>query len=197
MESPFFGWEILSALTEDIQCPSDLAVVFVHWQLIKLGFSCLGTGDQKFLSNEDCESELLPDGWNCDCDATHYSLRYVLGKDLYILTCIVLGESTALFNLFNVCKGTVANVSLELREIMATNCLDGWNKRKLTELIPKAEVLIARINRELIAPVAGCVACSKDTPNRQPDPVLTDKSPMERCISRNQTEWDQSQQSKW
>lgn len=47
MDSPFFGWELLYAIIEDkIRCPSDVVVAFVHWQMIKFSFSCLGNGDE-------------------------------------------------------------------------------------------------------------------------------------------------------
>lgn len=47
MESPYFGWELLSNIIEDnVHCASDLIVAFVHWQMIKLSFSCLGNGDE-------------------------------------------------------------------------------------------------------------------------------------------------------
>lgn len=47
MDSPFFGWELLYAIIEDkIRCPSDIVVAFVHWQMIKFSFSCLGNGDE-------------------------------------------------------------------------------------------------------------------------------------------------------
>lgn len=47
MESPLFGWELLWTIIEDtIRSPSDLIVAFVHWQMIKFSFSCLGTGDE-------------------------------------------------------------------------------------------------------------------------------------------------------
>lgn len=163
MESPFFGWELLSAIIEDsVGCAADLIVAFVHWQLVKLSFSCLGNGDevhdihythlrpgqspvmtartiirissQKSIQNEDCGSECLPEDWNGE--PNHYSLRYVLGNDVYILTCIVLEDSTCLFNLYNASKGTVSNVSLELREIMSF-CTK-YQQKKITEIIPKA-----------------------------------------------------------
>lgn len=47
MESPYFGWELLSNIIEDaVHCASDLIVAFVHWQMIKLSFTCLGNGDE-------------------------------------------------------------------------------------------------------------------------------------------------------
>lgn len=47
MESPYFGWELLWATVEQSMRGSpDLIVAFVHWQLIKFCFSCLGSGDE-------------------------------------------------------------------------------------------------------------------------------------------------------
>lgn len=42
----YFGWELLTKLIEnDLKNPGDTIVALVHWQLVQLGFSCLGSGD--------------------------------------------------------------------------------------------------------------------------------------------------------
>lgn len=47
MYNPYFGWELLYKLIEcDVSGPEDLIVALVHWQLVQLGFSCLGAGDE-------------------------------------------------------------------------------------------------------------------------------------------------------
>lgn len=144
---------------------------------------------QKSISNEDCGSEVLPADWNCE--PNHYSLRYALGNDVYILTCIVLDDTTCLFNLYNASKGTVSNLSLELREIMSF-CTN-YHKKKIMEIIPKVDVLMIRVNQELIFPVAGCSGCSNDTPYRRPDPIAPPRPSLDqKCLQRNafnQTAW--------
>lgn len=183
MEGSYFGWELLSATIEDtIRCPSDLIVVFVHWQMIRSAFSCLGTGSEKSASKDDCGSESLPQDWNCE--QNHYSLRYMFGNDLYILTCIVLEETTCLFNLYNSCKGTVSNLSLELREIMNMCANRG---KKITDIFPKADMLMCRIHQELLVPVAGCCGCTNEPQDRPQDPEVPQRPPNEdrKCIRPN------------
>ena len=125
----------------------------------------------------DCGSESLPDDWNCE--PNHYSLRYVLGSQLYILTCVVLDDSTCLFNLYNATKGTVATISIEMCEVMA-QC-EGSVGSRLNDIIPKADMLIIRVYQELIVPVAGCInscGCPCETPDRKPDPC---PPPIDEC----------------
>lgn len=139
---------------------------------------------QRSIQKEDIGDECLPENWNCE--PNHYSLRYLLGTEVYILTCVVLDDCTCLFNLYNASKGTVSNISLELREIItaSSQCQQG---KKITDMIPKAEMLMVRVNQELIHPVAGCSACSTETPNRRPDPVVPPRQTNdERCIPGDQ-----------
>lgn len=141
---------------------------------------------QKSIKDTDCGSESLPTCWNED--GSHYSLRYVLGNDVYILTCLIIDDSTAIFNLFNVAKGTVSNISFELRDVM-TYCSD-MPKKKLVELMPKIDVHILRIREELILPVAGCYNCSNDTKNKRPDPVPPQRSQVDfKCLPNFGCPW--------
>lgn len=121
----------------------------------------------------------MPDCWNDDCE--HYSLRYALGNDLYILKCVIIDGSTALFNLYNASRATVSNVSFELREVI-TYCSDSA-KKKLVDFIPKIDVHIIRIREELIMPVAGCYNCTNEPMPRRPDPMPMPRVPGEfKCL---------------
>lgn len=162
-----FGWELLTRLIEaDVRNAQDLIVALVHWQMVKLSFACLGTGDDKTMRDTDCGgSEKLPEYWNEDC--AHYSLRYALGGcDVYILKCVIIDGSTALFNLYNVCKGTVSHLSFELKDVIGGDT----EGKKLSEMVQKIDVQVARIRQELILPVAGCFDCTNETRSRAPDP---------------------------
>ena len=47
MNTPHFGWGLLlDTLKNRIKCTPDFVVAFVHWQLVKLGFLCLSTGNE-------------------------------------------------------------------------------------------------------------------------------------------------------
>ncbi|XP_048464476.1 proteasome inhibitor PI31 subunit [Rhincodon typus] len=41
------GLELLyHSVAQDVSSPQDALVCFVHWELVRAGFKCLGTGDQ-------------------------------------------------------------------------------------------------------------------------------------------------------
>lgn len=174
MDNSLFGWELLTKLIEsDVKNAMDLVVALVHWQMVKLSFVCLGTGDDKTIRDSDCGSEKLPEYWNEDCG--HYSLRYSLGGcGVYILKCVIIDGSTALFNLYNVSNGTVSHLSFELKEVIA--CGGDAQRKKLSEMVQKIDVQVIRIREELILPVAGCFNCTNDTMPRPPDPKSTQRS---------------------
>lgn len=188
MNNPYFGWELLTKLIEDdVKSSEDLIVALVHWQLVQLAFTCLGVGDEKIIRDTDCGSEKLPAGWNEDEE--HYSLRYALGgHDLYILKCVIIDGSTALFNLYNATKGTVSNLSFELRDVISF-CTD-TPKKKLVELMPKIDVHILRIREELILPVAGCFGCTNDTMPKRSDPNPIPRSSFDfKCLPNLRCPW--------
>lgn len=126
---------------------------------------------QKVIRDADCRSEMMPDCWNDD--SGHYSLRYALGEDLYILKCLIIDGSTSLFNLYNATNGTVSNVSFELRDVISY-CANSTRK-KLVELMPKIDVHITRIRQDLIMPVAGCNQCTDNKMPRRLDPTPSPK----------------------
>lgn len=65
--------------------------------------------------------------------------------------CVILAECTALFNLLNVTKCKVSNLSFEIPETVQFNA--GEPKLRLQELIPQIDVQVARITNELMEPV--------------------------------------------
>ncbi|KAK7916309.1 hypothetical protein WMY93_012070 [Mugilogobius chulae] len=57
------GLEVLFTCFKDgITCANDAVVCFVHWELIKGGYRCIGSGDEA--RSGDKKSELLPADWN-------------------------------------------------------------------------------------------------------------------------------------
>ena len=47
INTPYFGWGLLlETIRNNLKCTPDFVVAFVHWQLVKLGFLCLGTGGE-------------------------------------------------------------------------------------------------------------------------------------------------------
>lgn len=106
---------------------------------------------------------------------------------MYILKCVIIDGSTALFNLYNPKKSTVSNVSFELKDVISV-CAE--SKKKLVDLIPKIDVHILRIRQDLVMPVAGCYNCTNDTMPRKPDPEPFPRLPMEfNCIPNAACPW--------
>uniref|UniRef100_A0A3B5L8M5 Proteasome inhibitor PI31 subunit n=1 Tax=Xiphophorus couchianus TaxID=32473 RepID=A0A3B5L8M5_9TELE len=67
------GLEALyTCVADKIQCPQDAVVCLVHWEMIKNGYRCIGSGFEP--SSRDKKSELLPADWSSNKEL--YSLRY-------------------------------------------------------------------------------------------------------------------------
>uniref|UniRef100_A0A8C4S8X8 Proteasome inhibitor PI31 subunit n=1 Tax=Erpetoichthys calabaricus TaxID=27687 RepID=A0A8C4S8X8_ERPCA len=76
------GLEVLyNYLINDIATPQDALVCFVHWELVKAGYKCLGNGEKPGI--KDKRSELLPVNWNKGQNT--YTLRYQSHKCKNIL----------------------------------------------------------------------------------------------------------------
>uniref|UniRef100_A0AAV2M4H4 Proteasome inhibitor PI31 subunit n=1 Tax=Knipowitschia caucasica TaxID=637954 RepID=A0AAV2M4H4_KNICA len=90
------GLEVLYACFMDgINCGNDAVVCFVHWELIKGGYRCIGSGDEA--RSSDKKSELLPADWSSNKEL--YTLRYkpTDADTLYMLKGIPI-DSALLFN---------------------------------------------------------------------------------------------------
>ncbi|MGH0189773.1 UNVERIFIED_CONTAM: hypothetical protein FKN15_038437 [Acipenser sinensis] len=90
------GLELLyNSVIDNIASPQDALLCFVHWEIIRNGFKCLGTGDQP--GTNDKRSELLPAHWNESSEL--YTLRYESsdGKVQLLVKAITV-DSSVIFN---------------------------------------------------------------------------------------------------
>ncbi|KTG33909.1 hypothetical protein cypCar_00004515 [Cyprinus carpio] len=72
------GLELLfNCVSNSLTCSQDALICFVHWEIVKSGYKCLGTGDEP--KDGEKKSELLPPGWNESKDL--YALRYRSSDD--------------------------------------------------------------------------------------------------------------------
>ncbi|XP_054639643.1 proteasome inhibitor PI31 subunit isoform X1 [Dunckerocampus dactyliophorus] len=96
------GLELLySCCGGNISCPQDAIVCLVHWEIIKSGYKCVGSGDEP--RGSDKKSELLPSDWSSS--KVEYTLRYTSEVgDVQLLLKALLVDSALIFNLMN--RGT-------------------------------------------------------------------------------------------
>ncbi|XP_037108518.1 proteasome inhibitor PI31 subunit [Syngnathus acus] len=108
------GLELLYSCCGDaISCPQDAVVCFVHWEVVKSGYKCLGSGDEALSS--DKKSELLPSGWSSNKEI--YTLRYASEPgDAQLLLKALVVDSALVFNLMNRSTQQRSDVIVNLNE---------------------------------------------------------------------------------
>ncbi|KAG2455645.1 PSMF1 inhibitor, partial [Polypterus senegalus] len=119
------GLEVLyNYVINDIATPQDALVCFVHWELVKAGYKCLGNGEKPGI--KDKRSELLPVNWNKGKNT--YTLRYQSHKCKNILLMRAIMEEDRLINLAALRQKEVPDLTLELLEFVNPNHLHNFNK---------------------------------------------------------------------
>ncbi|XP_077581578.1 proteasome inhibitor PI31 subunit isoform X1 [Stigmatopora nigra] len=108
------GLELLySCCGDSISCPQDAVVSFVHWEVVKSGYKCIGSGDET--RSSDKKSELLPAGWSGN--KVEYALRYASEMgDAQLLLKALLVDSALVFNLMNRSTQQSSDVIVNLNE---------------------------------------------------------------------------------
>uniref|UniRef100_A0A8C7ZP03 Proteasome inhibitor PI31 subunit n=1 Tax=Oryzias sinensis TaxID=183150 RepID=A0A8C7ZP03_9TELE len=133
------GLEVLyTCVAGSLTCPQDALVCFVHWEMIKGGYRCIGSGDEP--RSGDRKSELLPADWSSNKEL--YSLRYE-GADAKMLLKAVPVDSAVIFNLMisRVTMATVKKRGLRIfLQLNLTCCcrvavnMSTYSRRKATPL---------------------------------------------------------------
>uniref|UniRef100_A0A1A7WX67 Proteasome inhibitor PI31 subunit n=1 Tax=Iconisemion striatum TaxID=60296 RepID=A0A1A7WX67_9TELE len=108
------GLEVLyTCVAGSVSCPQDAVVCFVHWEMIKNGYRCIGSGDDP--RSSDRKSELLPADWNSSKEL--YSLRYKAnGTDTQMLLKAISVDSALIFNLMNCSTQQVSDLTLNISD---------------------------------------------------------------------------------
>ncbi|XP_036331545.1 proteasome inhibitor PI31 subunit-like isoform X1 [Rhagoletis pomonella] len=145
------GLEMLFKIYEPtIQNKSDVAILFTHFTLcIQCRMNCIGLGEENQPPPEHSEEHcaLLPDGWNEKTKT--YALRYSLQDTIYILAAKEF-EKRLIINLTESTSKRSSSISLDIDEQI---CGVEYNRNKLKTLIPKAELLAERLQKQLIKPL--------------------------------------------
>lgn len=138
------GLEVLyRCVSDSISCPQDALVGFVHWEMVKGGYRCIGSGDEPCSS--DKKSELLPADWSSNKEL--YSLRYQSdGGDAHFLLKAITVDSTLIFNLMNSSTQQVTNLTVNISDHVNADHLhtfdsvfkdtDSLSQKVKTQLLP-------------------------------------------------------------
>ncbi|XP_041807114.1 proteasome inhibitor PI31 subunit [Chelmon rostratus] len=141
------GLEVLyTCVAGSISCPQDAIVCFVHWDMIKSGYRCIGSGDEP--RNSDKKSELLPADWSSNKEL--YSLRYkAKDGDTQLLLKAIAVDSTLIFNLMNCSTQQVSDLTVNISDHVDADQLhtfdsvfkdaDSLSEKVRTQLLPSQD----------------------------------------------------------
>ncbi|KTG02074.1 hypothetical protein cypCar_00008620 [Cyprinus carpio] len=108
------GLELLfNCVANSITCSQDALICFVHWEIVKSGYKCLGIGDEP--KDGEKSSELLPPGWSESKEL--YALRYRSNDDKSnLLLKAFTVDSTLIFNLMDSTTEKVTDLTVNVSE---------------------------------------------------------------------------------
>ncbi|XP_045884616.1 proteasome inhibitor PI31 subunit [Micropterus dolomieu] len=141
------GLEVLYACASgSISCPQDALVCFVHWEMIKSGYRCIGSGDEP--RSTDKKSELLPVDWSSNKEL--YSLRYKpMDSETQLLLKAIAVDSTLIFNLMNSSSQQVTDLTVNISDHVDAGQLrtfdsvfkdgDSLSEKVKTQLLPSQD----------------------------------------------------------
>ncbi|XP_066520565.1 proteasome inhibitor PI31 subunit [Hoplias malabaricus] len=141
------GLELLfSSVSGSISAPQDAVLCFVHWEIIKSGYKCLGTGDEP--RDGEKKSELLPRDWNSSKEL--YTLRYRSNDDKSsLLLKAITVDSALIFNLMNSATDKVTDLTVNVSDYVDETKLQTFEsvfkntqdleKKLKTSLLPAAK----------------------------------------------------------
>ncbi|XP_044040219.1 proteasome inhibitor PI31 subunit [Siniperca chuatsi] len=146
------GLEVLYAcVSGSISCPQDAVVCFVHWEMIKSGYRCIGSGDEP--RSSDKKSELLPADWSNNKEL--YSLRYkAIDSETQLLLKAIAVDSTLIFNLMNSSTQQVSDLTVNISDHVDADQLctfdsvfkdtDSLSEKVKTQLLPSQDIPIGQ-----------------------------------------------------
>lgn len=139
------GLEVLyTCVAGNITCPQDAVVCFVHWELIKNGYRCIGSGDEA--RSGDKKSELLPADWSNNKEL--YSLRYKANNsDTQMLLKAITVDSTLIFNLMNSSTQQVSDLTVNINDHVNTDQLHTFDS-----VFKDADSLSEKVKTQLLPP---------------------------------------------
>ncbi|NXC32754.1 PSMF1 inhibitor, partial [Campylorhamphus procurvoides] len=153
---PLYAWA-----RPAISCPQDALVCGVHWELVRHGYRCLGTGDQP--GPDERKSELLPAGWEANKEV--YTLRYKSTDDAReLLLKAIMVEDSMILNVMDRGSQKVTDVTLAVADYINSEHLDDFHK-----VYKNTEDLRTRIASGIIAPLGAPPEKAKKEPESKKD----------------------------
>ncbi|XP_051567815.1 proteasome inhibitor PI31 subunit-like [Myxocyprinus asiaticus] len=137
------GLELLfNCVSDSVTCCQDALICFVHWEIVKRGYKCLGTGDDP--RDGEKKSELLPSGWNESKEL--YTLRYRSNDDKSsILLKAFTVDSTLIFNLMDSTTEKVTDLTINVSDYV-----DEANLQTFESVFKNTEELTKKLKSSLL-----------------------------------------------
>ncbi|XP_054740144.1 proteasome inhibitor PI31 subunit-like [Anastrepha obliqua] len=156
-----------------IRNKSDVAILFTHFTLcIQCRMNCIGVGEETHLvpseqSEDNCA--FLPDGWNKNSKT--YVLRYSHESTIYTLSAKEF-ENGLIIRLADLADKRSSSFVFNVEEHIDRV---GKSNNQIKTLIPKAEKLAERLQKQLIKPV---LEMSRDSQSSRELGGSTDMNPL-------------------
>ncbi|XP_045079037.1 proteasome inhibitor PI31 subunit isoform X2 [Coregonus clupeaformis] len=180
------GLELLySGVASSITCPQDVVVCFVHWEIVKSGYKCLGSGDEP--RNGDKKSELLPTGWNGSKEL--YTLRYKSNDDKsHFLVKAITVDSTLIFNLMDSTTEQVSDLTVNVSDYV-----DAEQLQTFESVFKNTEDLAQKVKSQLLPSAPAPRKKDKKSKRETTDDSQSDSDPLHIPTRHPQT----SRQPNW
>ncbi|TRY77733.1 hypothetical protein DNTS_027899 [Danionella cerebrum] len=108
------GLELLfNCVSDSITCSQDALICFVHWEIVKSGYKCLGVGDEA--KDGEKKSELLPRGWSESKELYAFRYRSNDDKTNFLLKAFTV-DSSLIFNLMDSTTEKVSDLTVSISE---------------------------------------------------------------------------------
>ncbi|XP_070701062.1 proteasome inhibitor PI31 subunit isoform X2 [Pempheris klunzingeri] len=139
------GLEVLfTCVRGSITCPQDAVVCLVHWEMIKSGYRCIGSGDEP--RGGERRSELLPADWSSNKEL--YSLRYTpTNTATPLLLKAITVDSTLIFNLMDSSTQQVSDLTVNISDHVDADQLSSFDR-----VFKDAESLSEKVRTQLLPP---------------------------------------------
>ncbi|CAN9512597.1 unnamed protein product [Ophioblennius macclurei] len=141
------GLELLySCSAAGVSRPQDAVVCVLHWEIVKSGYRCLGSGDEP--RSSDKKSELLPADWSSNREV--YALRYQANdSDATLLLKAVPVDSILICNLLNCSTQQVTDLTVNVSDHVDADRLQTFDSA-----FKNADGLAETVRKQLLPPRA-------------------------------------------
>ncbi|XP_067856308.1 proteasome inhibitor PI31 subunit [Heptranchias perlo] len=158
------GLELLyHSVARDVVSAQDALICFIHWELVRAGFKCLGTGDQA--STDERKKELLPAGWNVNQEL--YTLRYRSENDQKeLLLKAITVDASLIINVMNCQSEQVVDLTVNLDDHISADHLQQYDR-----VFKKEEELRSCIESVIVSPLVGTKQRAREGAQKGKKPI--------------------------